>query len=67
MTSDQVQAAKPPAHKPALLLSGFFFLAAPAPLVAETLPVEVAVSAKLVMLAYAAFLAYLAFAPRRQA
>lgn len=59
--------AKPPVHKPAILLSGFFVLAAPAPLIADTLPLDVAIAAKLVTLGYAAFLAYLAFAPRRMA
>ena len=34
---------------------------------ADTLPLEVAIAAKLVTLAYAGFLAYLAFAPRRMA
>ncbi len=56
--------AKPAVHKPAIVLSAAFFLVAPAPLLAGTLPLEVAVAAKLVTLAYAGFLAYLAFAPR---
>ncbi|MFN8720426.1 MAG: hypothetical protein ACK5YI_06330 [Rhodospirillales bacterium] len=59
--------AKPPIHKPAIVLSAAFALAAPAPLIADTLPLEVAIAAKLVTLAYAGFLAYLAFAPRRMA
>ena len=58
---------KPPVHKPALALAAAFALAAPMPLIADTLPLEVAIAAKLVTLAYAGFLAYLAFAPRRMA
>jgi hypothetical protein len=60
-------ATKPPVHKPAIVLSAAFALAAPMPLIADTLPLEVAIAAKIVTLAYAGFLAYLAFAPRRMA
>lgn len=65
--SASVVDTKPPVHKPAIVLSAAFALAAPAPLIADTLPLEVAIAAKLVTLAYAGFLAYLAFAPRRRA